>query len=420
MRYMVFESMDLSNGELLFNLVDLKNNIDALKNRPYGRHTDRVLDNVEFSFMLSEVTPIEATALKDLSTDFLVMDCEYVNLTDDGVNVPLPVTDDYKDLQSQTIRLFEHLSNEHEEYSGAKLGYPLMSIRYKIRVTFKGRDIIQLYGYDFVKFFDLTPGASDVISEDAVHMLTITCLYTYIRETLNYNDPLSDMMLYNRYDNIPSDECGNVILESVIGPNGLYIPFVGGDEVDMNTKVQELKEVTKIEPSGVRYRFLCKSTFDTFLQLYIFQRFKNYKFVDSKNIVKDHGTFLTLLGNPVFYVPTEFMDNHSIRIEKLLTSMKVEGQTMNTEERTAKPKNVEAGIVKAETIERPEDKDTLHQFYYILNNAVISYTIEICADDLNNQYDFISYPTAGIPTDLEKVENKISDILNLIHNIITG
>ena len=75
---MVFESRDLSNGELLFNLVDLKNSNDALKNRPYGRHTDRVLDNVEFSFTLSEVTPIEAIALKDLATDFLVMDCDSI------------------------------------------------------------------------------------------------------------------------------------------------------------------------------------------------------------------------------------------------------------------------------------------------------------------------------------------------------
>lgn len=417
---MVFESRDLSNGELLFNLVDLKNSNDALKNRPYGRHTDRVLDNVEFSFTLSEVTPIEAIALKDLATDFLVMDCEYVNLKDDGVNVPLPITDDYKDLQSQTVRLFEHLTTEHDEFSGAKLGYPLMSIRYKIRVTFKGRDIIQLYGYDFVKFFDLTPGATEIISESAVHMLTVTSLYTYIRETLNYNDPLSDAMTYGRYDNVPSGECGNVILESIIGPNGLYIPFVGGDGVDMEKKVQELKEVTKTEPSGVRYRFICKSTFDTFLQVYLFQRFKNCKFVDSKNIVKDYGTLLTLLGDPIFYVPPEFMDSHSIRIEKLLASMKVEGQTMNTEDRSAKPKTVEAGMVKAEAVERPDDKDTLHQFYYILNNAAISYTIEICADDLNNRNDFVSYPTPGIPTDFEKVENKISEILDLIHRIIAG
>ena len=42
------------------------------------------------------------------------------------------------------------------------------------------------------------------------------------------------------------------------------------------------------------------------------------------------------------------------------------------------------------------------------------------SNDLNNRNDFVSYPTPGIPIDFEKVENKISEILDLIHRIIAG
>ena len=415
---MVFKSMDLSNGELLLNLVELKNGTEVFKNRGYGRHTERVLDDVELSFLLSDVTPIEAIALKDLSTDFLITECKYLNLKDDGVNTPLQITDDYKDIQSQTIRLFEHLSNEYDEFVGMKIGYPLMSIRYEVRVTFKGSSIIQLYGYEFERFFDFSPEANSVISEDAVRSVTMTCLYRFIREMLNYNDPLSDAITYGRYDNIPNSETSNVILESIIGPNGLYIPFISDGNIDMEKKYNELKDVIKIEPTGVRYRFLCRSTLDTFLQIYLFQRLKTYKFSDSKNIIKDYGTFLTLLGDPSFYVPSKFMEKHSIRIDKLIGAMKVEGQTIQSEERTAKSDvSLQPGIVEAKSNDNSNEKDTLQQFYYILNNAVISYTIEICSDDLCDQHNITTYPDIGMPNELNKIENKICDIIELIHQI---
>ena len=385
---MLFQSVDLSNGELLLNLVELKNNDEVLKNRSYGRNTKKVLDNIELSFRLSDVSPIEAIAFRDLSTDFLVLSKKYVDLKDQP-EYSMSSGDEYVDLQHRLIKLFDHLFSDDYKLSKhpEKIGYPLMSIRYELRVTFKGYGLMQLYGYDFNKFFEI-PKDSKVDPNQAIETnivnLTMARLYEYIRGVFNYNDPLSDALIHERYKNIPDGEIA--ILESIIGPDGLYFPFVNSGDIDTSVCVDKLKQAGKISPSGIRYRFLCRTTFETFVLLYV-EFFK-------KGVVTDYQNILQLIGDPNFYVPDKFMEAHSITINKLMASLNEEAKSI---------------------------EDPIYRLYYILNNTKISYTIELDSGTMLELYETTKrIEHKSHSEDFYILKDKMKQIHGVIHNIITS
>lgn len=388
---MIFKSVDLSNGELLLNLVELKNQDEVMKNRGYGRNTQKVLDEIELSFRLGDVTPIEAIALKTLSTDFHIIDVNYMDLQQNSTSTILQMSDDYKESQHKTVHLFEHLfSKFHPDGSKfERIGYPMCAINYDVWVTFKGYALMQLYGYDFHKFFEVAEDSNISLNEAVesnIINLTMSVLYRYIKELFNYNDPLSDAIIHSKYENIPSDE--SIILDCIIGPDGLYIPFIGDNDVDIASQVNHLSELLPLT-SKIRYRFLCQTSFETFTHIFLTTRNAGLTECE-KDIVKNYQSLLQLIGNPTFYVPEEFLEQYSVRISQYLVALNSEAQYAD---------------------------DQLHQLYYILNNVNISYTIELDMDDM--VYIATSSNDNSYKTDeIDRLFDKIKQTYNTIRNIV--
>lgn len=254
--------------------------------KDFGKNLYLLLSHIKISFIVNEISILEAYMLKKFSVGNLIDLESYIE--DENIDInKYPVS--RRNLQSLFL-LNKNINDDNDvEIKPGVMLFPTKCINKKCLVTFQGQNILSVIGSIirgpecfFSKVTSNIQTYPDKSKEDIINDLLIESFvkefYTFMQHKLQYMDILTDSTLDFNYLNYAKDDINNLVSLSHV--NSIYgdIQFINITNekysnainiINSNKKLIDLPNKSMIMDSTEIF-FVCNTSFYTFMESFIY------------------------------------------------------------------------------------------------------------------------------------------------------
>lgn len=254
--------------------------------KDFGRNLPLLLSHIKISFIISDISILEAYMLKRFCNGELIDIETFMN---DNKIDKSKYPDSHRGMQS--LFLLNKNINEDNDVSvkPGVLLFPAKCVEKKCLVTFSGQNILSIIGTItrtqdcfFIKLADEIKASPDKSKDEIINNLLIHGLlkefYSFMLQKIQYTDLLTDSTLDASYLKHAKNDSNNLVSLSHI--NSIYgdIPFIN---IDSDTYAKSLSEITEnmntiklenkqISMDSTEIFFICNTSIYTFMELFLY------------------------------------------------------------------------------------------------------------------------------------------------------